>query len=84
LKSPLEGSVLERFLELLSGPPGELVRKDKNFKELGLDEGGYTTPQAVIALLLEHPKLMQRPVAVLGGRAVIARPSERVLELLDG
>jgi arsenate reductase len=75
---------LEGFLELLPDPPGELVRRDKNFKELGLDEGGYTTPEAVIALLLEHPKLMQRPVAVLGGRAVIARPSERVLELLDG
>jgi len=36
----------------------------------------------VIALLLEHPKLMQRPVVVRGKRAVIARPSEKVEELL--
>tara|TARA_Y100000031_G_scaffold151864_1_gene193923 strand:- start:2692 stop:2823 length:132 start_codon:yes stop_codon:yes gene_type:complete len=37
----------------------------------------------VVDLLLAHPRLMQRPVAVLGGRAVIARPFELVLELLD-
>jgi arsenate reductase len=29
-----------------------------------------------------HPKLMERPVAVAGGRAVIGRPPENVLELL--
>ncbi len=33
-------------------------------------------------LLLEHPKLMQRPVFVVGDRVVICRPSERALELL--
>ena len=43
----------------------------------------YTTRDAVIELLLEHPELMQRPVVFRGERAVIARPSEKVLELLD-
>ena len=59
------------------------MRKDKYFKELGLDEADYETREQVIGLLLEHPKLMQRPVCVRGDRAVIARPSEKVLELLD-
>ena len=36
-----------------------------------------------LLLLLEHPELMQRPVIFRGERAVIARPSEKVLELLD-
>lgn len=63
--------------------PAELVRKDKNFKALGLDAGDYTTRDAVVTVLLEHPKLMQRPVVILGARAVIARPSEKVLELVD-
>jgi arsenate reductase len=36
----------------------------------------------VIDLLLEHPRLMQRPILVRGDRAVIGRPSEKVLELL--
>ena len=63
--------------------PAELVRKDKKFKELGLNADAYVTRAAVVDLLLEHPALMQRPVIVRDGRAVIARPSEKVLELLD-
>jgi arsenate reductase len=82
LKTPPDRATLARFLELLAGPPGDLVRRDKRFRELGLDERGYTTRDEVIALLLEHPELMERPVVVRGGRAVVARPSERVLELL--
>ena len=74
---------LERFLDLLSDPPSGLVRKDKHFQELGLDPDAYETRGAVIALLLEHPKLMQRPIVIRGERAVIARPSQKVEELLD-
>ena len=68
---------------LLAGPPGDLVRKDKRFRELGLDEKAYVTREQVITLLLAHPELMERPVVICGARAVIARPSERVAELLD-
>ncbi|HYV56797.1 MAG TPA: ArsC/Spx/MgsR family protein, partial [Candidatus Nitrosopolaris sp.] len=67
----------------LGGPPGDLVRRDKRFKELGLREADYVTREQVVALLLEHPELMERPVVVRGQRAVIARPAERVEELLD-
>ena len=63
--------------------PAELVRKDKKFKELGLNADAYVTRAAVVDLLLEHPALMQRPVIVKDRRAVIARPSEKVLKLLD-
>lgn len=70
-------------MDLLPDEPSELVRKDKNFKELGLSPDDYQTREQVIALLLEHPKLMQRPVVIRGDRAVIARPSDKVLELLD-
>jgi arsenate reductase len=59
-----------------------LIRKDKNFTALGLDAADYQTVEAVIDLLLEHPKLMQRPIFMVGDRAVIGRPSDRVLELL--
>lgn len=83
LKNPLDKATLERFVDLLPDPPAELIRKDKNWKELGLDEDDYQTRDEVVALLLEHPKLMQRPVVLRGDRAVIARPSEKVLELLD-
>ncbi len=62
------------------------MRKDKRFKELGLDAAKYgegAEPAAVVSLLTEHPELMSRPIFVSGGRAVIGKPSEKVLELLD-
>jgi arsenate reductase len=37
----------------------------------------------LIALMAEHPQLLQRPIVERGSRAVLARPPERVLELLD-
>ena len=63
--------------------PAELVRKDKRFTELGLNADDYTTREAVIDLLLEHPELMQRPVVFKGDEALICRPSDKVLEFLD-
>jgi len=68
-------------LELLPDGPAALVRKDKRFAALGLDAAAYVTRAQVVALLLEHPELMERPVVIRGDRAVIARPSEKVLEL---
>ncbi|MCW5893164.1 MAG: arsenate reductase (glutaredoxin) [bacterium] len=82
LEAPPDRATLERFLTLLAGPPADLVRKDKRFKELGLDPASYTTRDEVVALLLEHPELMERPVVIRGERAVIARPSEKVEEVL--
>jgi len=82
LKAPPDEQTLERIVDSISDPPAALVRHDNRFKELGLDPKGYTTKQEVVALLLEHPELMERPVVFRGDRAVIARPSERVLELL--
>lgn len=82
LRQPLgEGGVL-RLLALLDGAPADLVRKDANFKALGLAAADYASAGAVAKLLAEHPELMQRPVAVRGGRAVIARPSELVESVL--
>jgi arsenate reductase len=58
------------------------VRKDPAFKELGVDPADYTTKAAVVGLLLEHPRLMQRPIAVTPSRTVLARPKEKILDLL--
>jgi len=83
LKQPLSRETLMQFLDLLPNEPADLVRKDKNFKQLGLKADDYVTRDAVVDLLLEHPVLMQRPVIIRGERAVIARPSDTVNELLD-
>ena len=83
LDHPLERADFERFLSLLPNAPADLVRKDKNFKALGLNADDYTTAETVVDVLLEHPKLMQRPIVIRGDRAVIARPSDTLLPLLD-
>jgi arsenate reductase len=84
VKQPLERAELDELIELIENPPCDLIRKDKAFEDLGLNASHYAedvTADAVAALLLVHPKLMQRPIAVQGKRALIARPSDRVLEM---
>jgi arsenate reductase len=83
LKAPPDRATVERIVASVPNPPADLVRKDKRFKELGLAAGDYVTAEQVVDVLLEHPELMERPVIFRGDHAVIARPSERVLELLD-
>ena len=70
-------------MDMLPNPLVDLVRKDKNFEALGLDASRYVTREAVIELLVQHPVLMQRPIIIRGQSAVLARPSEKVLELLE-
>lgn len=70
------------LLGMLEDPPADLVRKDGHFKELGLDPDAYTTPEAVADLLVEHPRLMQRPVLVRDGKAIIGRPKDRIAAFL--
>lgn len=82
LQAPPDRAALERIVDVIADPPSALVRRDDRFRELGLDPNGFQARDDVIALLLTHPELLQRPVIIRGERGVIARPSERVLELL--
>lgn len=82
LKAPLDEAGVKRLLAMLDAEPSALIRRDKHFKDLGLNAADYTSAAAVAGLIAEHPRLMQRPIAVKGGRAVIARPETKVEELL--
>jgi arsenate reductase len=82
LKTPLHRTTLERIVAMLDVAPAELVRKDRRFEELALKAADFVTADAVVALLVKHPELMQRPIIVKGSKAVIARPPERMLPLL--
>lgn len=82
LKHPLDRQALLDLIAKLEDPPADLVRKDGFFKDLGLDAGAYTTPEQVADLLVDHPRLMQRPVLVRGDRAIIGRPKDRVAAFL--
>jgi arsenate reductase len=78
LKTPLDRTALLDLMAKLEDPPADLVRKDAFFTGLGLDTDDYTTPETVADLLVDHPRLMQRPVLVRGDRAIIGRPKDRV------
>jgi arsenate reductase len=82
LKTPPTRTALERIVAMLEVPVAELVRKDKRFEELKLKPADYDSKEAVIGLLLEHPELMQRPIVIRAGRAIIARPAEKLTALL--
>jgi arsenate reductase len=82
LKKPPTRETLEKIVDMLDGPVADLVRKDKRFKELGLSPNDYVEKKAVVALLLKHPELMQRPIVIRGKRAIIARPPEKLATLL--
>ena len=82
LKRPLDASALDELLDQLEDPPTDLVRRDSFFTELGLAEADVQTREQVVAVLSEHPRLMQRPVLVRGSRAIIGRPKERVAAFL--
>ena len=84
LKTPLDRAALLELIGQLEDPPADLVRKDGFFRDLDLDAADYTTPEAVADLLVEHPRLMQRPVLVKDGRAIIGRPKDRVAPFLAG
>lgn len=83
LQTPLDRATLMRVVDAVPDPPADLVRKDKRFAELGLRAEDYVTRDAVVDLLLRHPELMQRPVVFRGDRACIARPPDKVLDLVD-
>jgi len=66
----------------LGNPPAiEMMRpKEALFKELGLSKAGDDA--TLMAVMAEHPKLIERPLAIRDGRAVIGRPPEKLLDLL--
>lgn len=74
---------LERLGRLLGLPPLAMMRTgDPLFTQLGLATTDQRTDQEWFAHIVANPLLLQRPIVVIGNRAIIARPSELVLQLL--
>ncbi len=83
-KGVLTRAQIETIVDRIEDPVGDLVRKDSVFEKLGLRAEDYTTRDAVVELLVQQPKLLQRPVVLKGKKAIIGRPKERVRALLGG
>ncbi len=82
LQSPPDAKTLDHLLMLLGVEPREAMRKqEKEYRELELDDSRLTRKQ-LIAAMVAHPVLIERPIVVRGDKAVIGRPPERVAEIL--
>jgi arsenate reductase len=82
LKDPPSAAELDALLRSLGMEPRDLMRsKEKDYRDLGLKDESLSRDR-LIAAMVEYPRLIERPIAISGKRAVLGRPTERVLELL--
>jgi len=80
--APPSAEELKQVIALLGIPARSLLRTgEEEYKALGLDDP-LKTDDELIAAMHAHPILIERPIFVYGGRAVIGRPAENVLDLL--
>ena len=79
---PLTRKKLTELIRKMNLKPRDLLRKSEAvYKQLGLAEDKFSDSE-LIALMIEHPDLIQRPIVERGNRAVLGRPTENVKELL--
>lgn len=72
---------LKHIIDLLDIAPIELIRKNEaiwkdNFK------GKELSDSDVISAMITYPKLIERPIVINGNKAVIGRPTERILDII--
>ncbi|MGB1108829.1 MAG: arsenate reductase (glutaredoxin) [Gammaproteobacteria bacterium] len=81
LDTPPSADELKAILKQLDMGPRELLRKgETEYKELNLADPSLDD-EALIQAMVEHPKLIERPIVIRDGKAIVARPPERVGEL---
>ena len=79
---PLSEKKLRELIKKMGIDPRELMRKSESiYRELELGKKALSDDE-VIALMVKHPDLMQRPIVERGDRAVLGRPTENVRQLL--
>lgn len=84
LDTPPDAATITSILNMLGfSDARELMRrKEAVYRSLNLDDPTLTQ-DALIQAMIDHPILIERPIAVAHGKARIGRPPERVLEILD-
>lgn len=81
-RNPPDARAIEHALNMLALEPRALMRKGEGaYAELGLDDPGKTRAQ-LIAAMVAHPILIERPIVFTNGKAAIGRPPENVLAIL--
>jgi arsenate reductase len=83
IKTPPDADTLRGIIAKLEDPVTDLVRRDSMWTKLGLTDADVETPEQVVAVLVKHKQLLQRPVVVTATKAIIGRPKDRVRALLS-
>ena len=79
--TPLSKTKLKTLLNKMKMKPSELLRKnEQTYKDLKIKEKNFSEDQ-ILALMIKHPNLVQRPIVEKGEIAVLARPPERINDL---
>ena len=79
---PIPKAKLKELLGKMGMPAAGLLRKKEPvYKELKVDETKLSE-QELIDLMVKHPDLIQRPIVEKGAKAILARPAERLKEIL--
>ena len=82
LSNPPEPAELKRILGMLGLSPRELMRQSETeYQALGLDDEHLGNAE-LVAVMCEHPRLIERPIVIANGKAAIGRPPESVLDIL--
>ncbi len=82
IATPLARGKLAQLAKKMGVAPRELLRrKERAYKDLDLGRPGVTEGE-ILDVIAEHPELLERPIVERGGRALLARPAERVREIL--
>ena len=82
LKTPPTAKELDEILKLLSMEPRELMRtKEPEYAKHKLDSQKLTRAE-LIAAMVKYPILIQRPIVLADGKAVLGRPPENVEKIL--
>ncbi len=83
LKEPPDAATLGRLLDMLGLEPRDLMRKkEKEYKALDLANPDLSRDRLIEAMI-EHPRLIERPIVVTGGKAALGRPPAQVLDILN-
>lgn len=84
LDTPPSKEELKQLCELLAKKPIEITRTGESlFKELGLDKNDDRSDDEWLDILVNNPKLIERPIVKINNQAVIGRPPENVLSIIN-
>ncbi|RUM93508.1 MAG: arsenate reductase (glutaredoxin) [Thiothrix sp.] len=82
LKTPPTQTELNEILKKLGKEPREIMRTgEKEYKALGLKDADLSRKE-LIKIMVENPRLIERPIVLKSGKAALGRPPEDVLEII--